>query len=58
LLVLVRLVDRACLKLGIGLLKDESIVLSTMEEAQELNLTEIDLAELEIFLEDTPVLAG
>jgi HD-like signal output (HDOD) protein len=58
LLVLVRLVDRACLKLGIGLLKDESIVLSAMEEAQELNLTEIDLAELEIFLEDTPVLAG
>ncbi len=58
LLVLVRLADIACLKLGIGLTKDESIVLSTREEALHLNLTEIDLAELEIFLEDTAILAG
>ncbi len=58
LLVLVRLADAACLKLGIGIAKDESIVLSAREEVQHLNLTEIDLAELEIFLEDTPVLAG
>ncbi|MFH0780675.1 MAG: HDOD domain-containing protein [Pseudomonadota bacterium] len=58
LLVLIRLADSACLRLGIGLGRDESLVLSTMEEARQLNLAEIDLAELEIFLEDTAILAG
>ena len=33
LLILVRLADMACLKLGIGMVKDESIVLSAREEA-------------------------
>ncbi|MDK9708971.1 MAG: HDOD domain-containing protein [Desulforhopalus sp.] len=58
LLVLVRLADVACIKLGIGVTKDESIVLSTREEARLLNLSEVDLAELEIMLEDTAILAG
>ncbi len=58
LLLLVRLSDMACLKLGIGLTKEPSLVLSACEEAQLLNLTEIDLAELEISLEDTAILAG
>ncbi len=58
LLVMVRLADMACLKLGIGLARDESLVLSAREEAHQLNLTEIDLAELEIILEDTAILAG
>lgn len=58
LLVLVRLANMTCLKLGIGLVKDESLVLSAREEAHQLNLTEIDLAELEILLEDTAILAG
>ncbi len=58
LLVMARLADMACLKLGIGLARDASLVLSAREEAQQLNLTEIDLAELEIILEDTAVLAG
>ncbi len=58
LLVLVRLANMTCLKLGIGLVKDESLVLSAREEAHQLNLTEIDLAELEIILEDTAILAG
>jgi hypothetical protein len=55
---MVRLSDLACIKLGIGLRKDPSLVLSTSEEAVLLNLSEIDLAELEIFLEDTKILAG
>lgn len=55
-LVLVRLADLACLKLGIGLAKDESLAISTREEAHLLNLSEIDLAELEIHLEDTSIL--
>ncbi len=58
LLILVRLADMTCLKLGIGLAKDDSLVLSASEEAHQLNLTEIDLAELEIVLEDTAILAG
>lgn len=57
-LLLVRLANMACLKLGIGLAKDDSLVLSTKEEARLLNLSEIDLAELEIHLEDTSVLFG
>jgi len=56
LLVLVRLADMMCNKLGIGLQKNSDIVVSSTEEAQQLNLTEIDLAELEILLEDTKVL--
>lgn len=58
LLLLVRLSNMTCFKLGIGLKKDPSLVLSATEEAHLLNLSEIDLAELEIFLEDTAVLAG
>lgn len=58
LLLMVRISDMACLKLGIGLTKEPSLVLSACEEAQLLNLSEIDLAELEISLEDTAILAG
>jgi HD-like signal output (HDOD) protein len=58
LLVMARLADMACFKLGIGLARDASLVLSAREEAHQLNLTEIDLAELEIILEDTAILAG
>ncbi len=53
LLLVVRISDMACLKLGIGLTKEPSLVLPACEEAQLLNLSEIDLAELEISLEDT-----
>ena len=55
-LILVRLADMMCNKIGIGLSKDPSLVVSATEEAHQLNLTEIDLAELEILLEDTAVL--
>ena len=58
LLVLVRLSNMACHKLGIGLKKEPSLLLSASEEALHLNLSEIDLAELEILLEDTAILAG
>ncbi len=58
LLMLVRLSNMACHKLGIGLGKDPSLILSATDEAHQLNLSEIDIAELEILLEDTAVLAG
>jgi len=56
LLLLVRMANLVCHKLGIGLENDPSLTLPATLEASLLNLTEIDLAELEIVLEDTAVL--
>jgi len=56
LLTLVRTANMVCAKIGIGLKHDPSIVVSSTEEAQLLNLSELDLAELEILLEDTKAL--
>jgi HD-like signal output (HDOD) protein len=58
LLLLVRMANLVCHKLGIGMEKDPSLVLPATLEANLLNLTEIDLAELEIILEDTAVLSS
>lgn len=58
LLVLVRLANMACNKLGIGIVECPDLVLSASEEAHLLNLSEIDLAELEILLEDTKILTA
>jgi len=58
LLLLVRMANLVCHKLGIGMEKDPSFVLPATLEANLLNLTEIDLAELEIVLEDTAVLSS
>ena len=57
LLLLVRMANMVCHKLGIGLSKNPALILPATLEAGLLNLTEIDLAELEIVLEDTAVLA-
>lgn len=56
LLLMVRMANEACHKLGIGPKHDPERVLSGLPEAVMLNLTEIDLAELEIALEDTALL--
>jgi putative nucleotidyltransferase with HDIG domain len=53
LLAVVRLVNKACHKLGIGLIHEPDLVLFTTPEVQILGLKEIVLAELEIVLEDT-----
>lgn len=58
LLLLVRMANLACHKLGIGLEHDAALTLPATLEAHLLNLTEIDLAELEIALEDTAVLSS
>jgi len=58
LLLLVRMANLVCHKLGIGLVEDPSLVLPATVEANLLNLSEIDLAELEIALEDTAVLSS
>lgn len=52
-LVLVRLTNLACVKLGIGIQHDPSIVLVNTAEAMSLQIKEIVLAELEVMLEDT-----
>ncbi|MCG8592677.1 MAG: HDOD domain-containing protein [Proteobacteria bacterium] len=52
LLVLVRLIDQACNKLGIGPHPDPDRVLSHTPEAQVLRVSDVVLAELEILLED------
>jgi HD-like signal output (HDOD) protein len=58
LLLLVRLVDMACRKVGIGLHHDPSIVLATTAEAQALGAKEMVLSELEIMLEDAMTLSN
>jgi HD-like signal output (HDOD) protein len=56
LLLLVRMANQVCHKLGIGLDQEANLMLPATLEAGLLNLTEIDLAELEIVLEDTAAL--
>lgn len=52
LLIIVRLVNMACHKLGIGLHEDSSIMLAATAEAHSLEVSELLAAELEIMLED------
>lgn len=56
LLLLIRLADMACHKLGIGMRSLPDINLAATPEAGMLELSEIDIAELEIMLEDTSAL--
>jgi len=53
LLLIVRLADMACHKLGVSLNPDPGLNLAATMEAGIFGLTEIDLAELEVILEDT-----
>ncbi len=55
-LILVRIANMMCNKVGIGLRKDATLMVSALEETHHFNLTEIDLAEMEIVLEDTTIL--
>lgn len=52
LLVIVRLLDQVCAKLGIGGTPDPEMMPAASTEAQALGLSEVQIAELEIFLED------
>jgi HD-like signal output (HDOD) protein len=57
LLVLVRMVDMTCNKMGIGLHEPQEQILVATPEAVALGLSEVDIAELEIMLEDAPLLS-
>jgi HD-like signal output (HDOD) protein len=56
LLLMVRLVNMACRKIGIGLKHEPDIILAATPEASALGVSEITLARLEINLEDTQLL--
>lgn len=58
LMLMVRMANLVCHKLGIGLIHEPTLVLPASLEADLLNLSEIDLAEMEIALEDTAVLSS
>lgn len=58
LLVIVRLANKACNKLGIGPKEDPSIILAATPEANLLGLSEVSIAKLEIALEDALALAA
>ena len=51
-LTIVRLVDAACRKVGIGMLSEADVVLEALPEAQTLGIKDVHLAELEIELEE------
>ncbi len=58
LLQVVRLIDQGCAKVGVGEAPDESMVLAVSEEVLFLGISEIQLAELEVLLEDVASKAG
>ncbi len=55
---LVRLADKACLKRGIGMVENPALVLVATVEADALHISEVDLAQMEIMLEDSQVMAN
>ena len=57
LLVLVRMANLVCHKMGIGIKIEKDLDLLGTEEADVLNLTAEDIEELQLFLESTPSLA-
>ncbi len=57
-LLLVRLANQMCHKMGIGLIEEPSIVMLETPEAVQLQLSEVDLARLEVRLEDAQVFAA
>lgn len=58
LLLIVRMANLVCGKLGISTDPPQDIMLSATMEANLLNMSELDIAELEIYLEDSKVLTA
>ena len=58
LLVIIRMTNQACRKMGIGLDQDSTIILASTTEANLLGLSEVSIAELEVKLEDSHILAN
>jgi HD-like signal output (HDOD) protein len=58
LLLIVRMANMACNKIGIGLNIDDSILLGATSEAHHLGISEVIIAELQIAVEDALALAA
>lgn len=58
LLLALRVANRTCRKLGLGINHDPSLILAIIPEVHTLGIKEITLAELEIVMEDAPGLAA
>ena len=56
LLVLVRMANHACRKMGIGIERDSAIILESTIEANLLGLSELAVAELQVKMEDSLLL--
>ena len=56
-LLLVQMANITCNKMGIGLHEPTDLILAATPTAQALTMSELDLAELEIALEDASILA-
>jgi len=56
--ILVRLADKACLKLGIGMVEDPALVLEATAEAESLQISEADLTQMEVMLGDLQIIAN
>ena len=56
--ITVRLADKACRKMGIGMVEEQDLALVATPEAESLHISEVDLAQLEIMLEDAQVFAN
>lgn len=50
---MVRVSNQACNKVGIGFNPDNTMILSSLPETKELGVSDIDLAQLEVYLEDS-----
>ena len=57
LLVIIRMANQTCRKMGIGLAMDSAVILAATPEATLLGLSEIAVAELEIKIEDSLLLS-
>jgi HD-like signal output (HDOD) protein len=53
LVLTVRLANQTCHKMGIGLRQEPALMVAATAEASELHLSDIDIAKLEIMLEDS-----
>ena len=53
LIMVVRLMDMVCLRMGIGCTADPALLPAASPEAENLGISEITLAELEVFLEES-----
>jgi HD-like signal output (HDOD) protein len=56
--LIVRLANKTCNKMGIGLRQDAGLVLVATPEANELHMSEVDIAKMQIMLEDAQALGG